>query len=128
MAEKAEVEFTYSGENVIELLNKAQETGNNFHILLLDLNMPRIGGKEILEIIKADKAYDELKVFVFTNSDSSEDMDECRRLGADAFFQKPYDFKRLLDFFTSLNEAMEFCHCISIPLVNSRYAELNNAA
>jgi chemotaxis family two-component system response regulator Rcp1 len=128
MADNTHIAYTYAGPEGLDMLHQAQENENGYHVVLLDLNMPKVTGRDILQMIKADRSLDKLSVFVMTNSDYKLDIEECRKLGADAFFQKPPDFKRLVDFFTSLNDSRHQGHCISVSHINKRYEELDTAA
>jgi CheY-like chemotaxis protein/DNA-binding XRE family transcriptional regulator len=65
------------------------------YLVLLDLNLPKIGGMEVLRRIKADKRIRSIPVVVLTASRSGQELDECLRLGAEAFIVKPVDFQTL---------------------------------
>lgn len=58
-------------------------------IILLDLNLPKKSGLEVLREIKADKRTNKIPVIVLTASRRNHDIDECRRLGADRYIVKP---------------------------------------
>lgn len=59
------------------------------HLVLLDLNMPRMGGLEALERIRSDQAYSSLPIIVLTTSDSITDRADAQALKADGYFVKP---------------------------------------
>ena len=61
-------------------------------LTLLDLNLPRVGGLEVLEEIKADPALQGLAVVVFTSSSSARDVALSYRHGANCFITKPDDY------------------------------------
>lgn len=63
------------------------------HLVLLDLNLPKVSGLEILRRMKADKRTAEIPVIVLTGSQSDVNIDECRRLGAAAYIVKPVGFE-----------------------------------
>ena len=65
------------------------------YLVLLDLNLPKIGGMEVLRRIKADDRMLSTLVVVLTASRDGQDLAECRRLGAEAFIVKPVDFQAL---------------------------------
>ncbi|MHC4113836.1 MAG: response regulator [Planctomycetota bacterium] len=58
-------------------------------LILLDLNMPGIGGKEFLKRIKADDELDTIPVVVLTTSDSEQDILESYKLHASGYVKKP---------------------------------------
>jgi CheY-like chemotaxis protein/DNA-binding XRE family transcriptional regulator len=64
-------------------------------LLLLDLNLPKVSGLEVLRRIKADRRTRMIPVVVLTSSKMDRDIAECRRLGAESYILKPVDFGRL---------------------------------
>jgi len=64
-------------------------------LILLDLNLPKLSGLEVLRQLKADKKTQKIPVVILTISAKSSDMTECRRLGAETYIVKPVDFQRL---------------------------------
>jgi CheY-like chemotaxis protein/DNA-binding XRE family transcriptional regulator len=64
-------------------------------VILLDLNLPKVGGLEILRRLKADPRMRMIPVIVLTNSQMFSDIEECQRLGANSFIVKPVDFQSL---------------------------------
>lgn len=64
------------------------------HLVLLDLNLPRMDGKEVLSIVKADPELRHVPVIVLTTSDAESDVLDTYQLHANAFITKPVDFER----------------------------------
>lgn len=64
-------------------------------IVLLDLNLPKVSGLEVLRRIKTDKRTRMMRVIVLTKSEKSSDIAECRRLGAETCITKPVNFHSL---------------------------------
>lgn len=58
-------------------------------LILLDLNMPVMGGKAFLEEVLKRNCMDELKVAILSSSGNSVDRVECLKLGASDYFEKP---------------------------------------
>src|SRR5581483_10043551 len=58
-------------------------------IILLDLNMPRKSGYEILKEIKSDQTIKDIPVIIFTSSESNIDVAKSYQNGADSFLTKP---------------------------------------
>jgi CheY-like chemotaxis protein len=78
-------------------------------LILLDLNLPKMGGHEVLEQIKSDADLQCIPVVVLTTSDAEEDVLRSYNLHANAYVTKPVDFERFLsvvrqidDFFVSV--------------------------
>jgi len=61
-------------------------------LILLDLNMPRKDGEEVLEELKDDKDLRRIPVVVLTSSESEEDIAKSYELNANAYLTKPVDF------------------------------------
>ncbi|MEM6561627.1 MAG: response regulator [Planctomycetota bacterium] len=66
-------------------------------LVLLDINMPRVSGIEVLDLIKADPKIAMLPFIVLTTSDAQEDIDTCYAKGCNAYVTKPFGHKELLD-------------------------------
>lgn len=60
--------------------------------MILDLNMPRLGGVEVLERLKRDEDLARIPVFVLTTTDNSTEIDRCYALGAAVCLVKPVDY------------------------------------
>lgn len=65
-------------------------------VILLDLNMPRMDGREALEAIKADPDLRRIPVVVMTTSQAEEDVVRSYELGASSFITKPITFDGLV--------------------------------
>lgn len=65
------------------------------HLILLDLNIPRIDGKEVLRIIKSEDALRDIPVVVVSSSDREEDVRYARETGAVAYISKSAGFEKL---------------------------------
>jgi CheY-like chemotaxis protein len=61
-------------------------------IVLLDLNMPKMNGSELLQAIRSNNQWKDLKVFVITTSDEKEDRDKVKGLGVSGYIVKPLKF------------------------------------
>ena len=66
-------------------------------LILLDLNLPGTGGKEVLKIIKTDFNLKKIPVVVLTTSNDINDIEKCYRLGADYYIQKPVGFEGFIN-------------------------------
>jgi CheY-like chemotaxis protein len=119
-----ELEYAYDGEEACEMLDTSKIINKTFDLVLLDLNMPKVTGKEVLQKIKTDMDLESIPVIMVTNSDYKKDMIECYRMGADGYFQKPADFKKLVDFFISIKKSIEVRNKLSIYYIEKVYDEL----
>jgi CheY-like chemotaxis protein len=66
-------------------------------LILLDLNLPRMDGREVLGAVKNDPDLRCIPVVVLTTSDSEEDVVASYSLHANAYVTKPVDFERFID-------------------------------
>lgn len=73
-------------------------------LILLDLNMPKISGRQALARIKGTVALRHIPVIILSTSIEAEDMEYCFRLGANAYVQKSHSFDLLG---ANLKEAVE---------------------
>jgi two-component system response regulator len=71
-------------------------------LVLLDLNMPRMGGMQALREIRGDAELRRIPVVVLTTSSRSEDVAESYELGANSFITKPVTFTGLVEVMGSL--------------------------
>ncbi len=74
-------------------------------IIILDLDLPRMHGHELLKIIKKDIKYKLIPVIVFTSSNHPKDIVESYKLKANCYLSKPYD---LDDFLTVVQKSLNF--------------------
>lgn len=89
------------GEELIELLRRedryAEREGPLPGLVLLDLNMPRMDGREALREMKSDPDLRHIPVVVLTTSEAEQDVLDSYDLGAGAFVTKPVTFEELVE-------------------------------
>ena len=99
------------GSEALQFLRQEGEYANASRpdLILLDLNLPRVDGREVLTAIKQDAALGSIPVVVLTTSEAEEDILRSYSLHANAYVTKPVDFDRFLevvkqidDFFVSV--------------------------
>ena len=66
-------------------------------LVLLDLNLPRMDGREVLAAMKSDEELRRIPVVVLTTSEAEEDVLRSYSLHANAYVTKPVDFERFID-------------------------------
>ncbi|MEO5336159.1 MAG: response regulator [Magnetospirillum sp. WYHS-4] len=74
-------------------------------LVLLDLNLPRKDGREVLLEMKSDPVLRSIPVVALTTSTDHEDVDACYQIGANAYVSKPLDFA---EFFNALSALRSF--------------------
>jgi CheY-like chemotaxis protein len=73
-------------------------------LILLDLNLPRKDGREVLAEVKTDEALQQIPVVVLTTSKAEEDVLRSYKLHANAYVTKPVDFDRFIDVVRQIDE------------------------
>jgi CheY-like chemotaxis protein len=115
-----EVRTVHDGAEALDYLYgreafKDRPAGNP-EMLLLDLNMPRIDGWEVLRRIKTDAALHTIPVIVFTSSSRDHDVDQCYELGANAYVVKPIDFHQFTEVVRDIQHFWTECNRPPGPL------------
>lgn len=92
--------FMKDGRALIDYLryNNAAIVG----LILLDLNMPCMDGREVLRILKSDEQLRKIPVVVLTTSKSVEDIEECYAIGANCYVVKPASYSLFNDTIATL--------------------------
>jgi two-component system response regulator len=88
------LEFHGDGESLLAALDSADAAPD---LVLLDLNMPRMDGRETLQRLRAQERFRRLPVLVMSTSAAEDDISRANRAGCDAYFVKPVEFGALLD-------------------------------
>jgi len=65
-------------------------------LILLDLNMPRMDGREMLAVMKADEDLKRIPVVVLTTSDAADDVLRAYNMHANSYLTKPVEFDRFV--------------------------------
>ena len=82
-------------------------------LVLLDLNLPRMDGREVLEAMKNDDALRSIPVVVLTTSEAEEDVVRSYSLHANAYVTKPVDFDRFIEVVRQIDEF--FVEVVRLP-------------
>jgi len=92
-----DLEIISDGERAVAFFNRLDAgEGACPSLMLLDLNLPRIGGLEVLARMRASKRCADIPVVVMTSSDAEKDRRESKALGATAYFRKPSGYEGFL--------------------------------
>jgi CheY-like chemotaxis protein len=95
------VDVVGDGEKALDYLYHrgkfADRSGNNPAVILLDLKLPKVDGREVLRVIKADALMKMIPVVVLTSSREERDLAETYKMGANAYVVKPVDFHEFVD-------------------------------
>jgi CheY-like chemotaxis protein len=102
-----DVRFVEDGAEMLDYLHRrgkyhAVGEAPQPELVLLDLNMPRIGGMDVLEEIKSDPALRTIPVVVLTTSRAPEHIARTYELGGSGFITKPDSYTELVDMMKNL--------------------------
>jgi CheY-like chemotaxis protein len=75
----------------------ANRGGRDPRLILLDLKMPRVGGKEVTRALKSDERTRNIPIVIMTSSKEETDVADTYRLGANSYIVKPLDFEQLAE-------------------------------
>ena len=93
------------GVSALDILQQLKISGNPPCLIILDINMPVLNGKETLSIIKKDEVLKSIPVVVFTTSGSLSDQHFCHLHGAE-MITKPPNFR---NFKSVVHKLLRFC-------------------
>jgi len=105
--DKVGLEVVMDGVEAVAFLNKEGQYADKStpDLILMDLNLPKWDGKQILEKIKTNKDLQRIPIVVLTTSNTSIDVLKSYDLHANCFINKPVDFD---DFFNIIKRIQEF--------------------
>lgn len=95
---KLKVECVQDGQQLLEYLSRCKTNGDNSglvlpSLILLDLNMPKIDGRQALREIKSKSKWSRIPIVVLTTSQSKQDIVEIYGLGANSYCIKPDSYQ-----------------------------------
>ncbi len=99
---QSHLEIVGTGEEALDYLERSAEEGSSIcrpHLILLDLNMPGIGGKEFLRRVKHDPRFFDIPVVIVSTSDAAGDIQDSYKMKAAGYIQKcpsPEDLRRVV--------------------------------
>lgn len=94
------------GEEALEILRRQGEHSGNPQpdLILLDLNLPKMDGREVLEKIKNDEILKRIPVVILTTSKAEEDILKSYNLHANCYITKPVDLDQFLIIIKTIDE------------------------
>jgi CheY-like chemotaxis protein len=105
------------GEKALRFLRRTGEYTDAVRpgLILLDLNLPRVDGREVLAALKADPDLRVIPVVVLTTSEAEEDILRSYQLHANAYVSKPVDFDRFIEIIRQIDEF--FVTVVKLPVL-----------
>jgi CheY-like chemotaxis protein len=98
--------IVHDGEQAIAFLRREGEYAGATRpdLVLLDLNLPRKDGREVLQEVKSDEDLRTIPIVVLTTSEAEEDVLRSYQLHANAYVTKPVDFDRFVSIVRQIDE------------------------
>lgn len=95
---EAEMTVVQDGREATDIIDAADvdEKVASPDVVLLDLNLPKKSGFEVLQHLQASRRFKQARVVIVTSSDSAKDRAQAQALGAHAYFRKPSDFEEFM--------------------------------
>jgi two-component system response regulator len=90
------VQWCKGGQEALDYLESSPSGELRPALILLDLNMPGIDGREVLRALKCDPLLKSIPVIILTTSGDQRDVKQCYELGASTYIQKPVGFDELI--------------------------------
>ncbi|HVL12415.1 MAG TPA: response regulator [Gemmata sp.] len=109
-----EVVRARDGQEALDLVY-ARPPGSGQFLLLLDINMPRIDGVEVLRLLKADPRTAKTPVIMLTTTDDPREVERCYRYGCSVYITKPLRYEDFVDALTRLGMFLEIIKFPATP-------------
>ncbi|OGV39910.1 MAG: hypothetical protein A2020_15960 [Lentisphaerae bacterium GWF2_45_14] len=103
-----------NGEEVLQLLSGGTIPPLDKLVVLLDIRMPKIDGIRVLREMKESPLLRKIPVIMLTTSDRAQEVDECYRIGCNAYLKKQVDYSRFVD---SIKKLASFIQSCEIPVI-----------
>lgn len=86
------VKVIRDGDRALKFLRDPRLECEKLAAIFLDLKLPKIGGRKILEALRSDDRLREIPVVVMSSQATPEELEECRQLGISCYVEKPLTF------------------------------------
>lgn len=88
--------FAENGEEALHALQQEVDNSITPCLIVLDLNMPKMGGSQTLEHLKKDKRFQHIPVIIYSTSINPLEKQKCMALGAHDYITKPLSFRECM--------------------------------
>jgi CheY-like chemotaxis protein len=122
---KCEIHVATDGEQALQFLfaERRPNVAQRPDLILLDLNLPRLNGQEVLQRIKKDRNLCTIPVVVFTSSQLPSDILTAYKHGANSYLPKPTNLDELLDLVRTLEHYWLDLALLPVPSAGSKAAQ-----
>ena len=102
------------GRQAIDFFESMKKGEEVPHMVLLDINLPRVSGHEVLMYIKSNEKYKSIPVIMLTTSSAEKDILQCYKNHVNCYITKPIDVS---DFMKAISKIEDFwINIVSIPV------------
>jgi CheY-like chemotaxis protein len=91
------IHFESTGEQAINFLRQCYDHGHCPCLVVLDLNMPRMNGRNVLHYLKNDLSFKNIPVIIYSTSLNPLERDQCMTLGAHSYIIKPITYAQSIE-------------------------------
>ncbi len=108
---KKEIILKEAGQEVIDYFQETDIDSSNgkepqIDLIILDLNLPKIHGMDVLKFLKNHPKYSSIPIIIFSTRPDSKTISEVYKNGANSFITKPTSFK---EFRENINQLRKYC-------------------
>ena len=97
--------FVENGVEAIDEMNQRLTQGNQLpQLILLDLNMPKKDGREVLRELKQHPLLKKIPVVIFSTTNNPQEIARCYDLGANSYITKPNSFEQLINILSAVRQ------------------------
>lgn len=98
------IRFT-DGQETVEYLERTRlKEPERAFIMILDLNLPRMDGFEVLRRVKNEKAFENIPVIILSTTDNPREIERCQLAGCSSYFVKPVEYEEFKKTVSRLSE------------------------
>jgi CheY-like chemotaxis protein len=91
------IHFESTGEQAISYLRDCHARHDHPCLVVLDLNMPKMNGRQVLNFLKANDIFKSIPVIIYSTSLNPLERDQCMSLGAHSYIIKPITYSQSVD-------------------------------
>jgi CheY-like chemotaxis protein len=111
------------GQEALDYVHRAGKhsgrDANSPLLLLLDINMPRVDGVEVLRQVKAEEATSKIPAIMLTTTDDPREIERCYQLGCSVYITKPVEYDAFVE---AVKRLGLFLQVVQVPLEEAKFA------
>lgn len=108
------------GQEILDFMSGEGEgltrTPNTKYVLLLDIRMPKVDGREVLRRMKEDPELRKIPVIMLTTTDEESEVENCYDLGCSFYIVKPSDYNKFMEAVGNLGAFLSL-RGVSVPVI-----------